>query len=56
VKILQILEETGGEEPAAVLKKLKIRASEFEREIAALRHMEKVRGEMRDGKKILRLW
>lgn len=56
VSILKILEETGGAEPAAVLERLKIGAPEFEREIAALRHMEKVRGEMRDGRKILRLW
>jgi len=29
---------------------------DFEREIAALRHMEKVRGELRVGKKYIRLW
>lgn len=55
-KILKFLGETGGAEPHVVMETLKMRASELEREIAALRHMEKVRGEMRDGKKILRLW
>jgi hypothetical protein len=29
---------------------------DLEREIAALRHMEKVRGELRGRKKYLRLW
>lgn len=30
--------------------------SGLEREIATLRHMEKVRGELRKGKKMVRLW
>jgi hypothetical protein len=29
---------------------------ELERELATLRHMEKIRGEMRAGKKIVCLW
>ncbi len=29
---------------------------DLEREIACLRHMEKVRGELREGKKFIRLW
>ncbi|RJP54788.1 MAG: hypothetical protein C4549_09355 [Deltaproteobacteria bacterium] len=55
-KILQILEETGGAEPRILLEKLQIKESDLEREIATLRHMEKVRGELREGKKVLRLW
>ena len=55
-KILQILKETGGVEPEIISKRLQIKPSDLEREIATLRHMEKVRGEMREGKKILRLW
>jgi hypothetical protein len=35
---------------------LQIKPSDLERELASLRHMEKVRGELRDGKKIVRLW
>jgi hypothetical protein len=55
-KILKILEETGGLEPKVLLEKLQIKPGDLEREIAALRHMEKVRGELRDGKRIVRLW
>ena len=55
-KILQILKETGGAEPRIILERLQIKPSDLEREIATLRHMEKVRGELREGKKILRLW
>ena len=53
---MQILKETGGIEPLEIVKRLGIRPSDLEREVATLRHMEKVRGEMRGGKKILRLW
>ena len=55
-KILQILKETGGTEPKIILERLQIKPSDLEREIATLRHMEKIRGELREGKKILRLW
>ncbi len=55
-KILQILEETGGAEPEVITQRLQIKPSDLEREIATLRHMEKVRGELREGMKILRLW
>lgn len=55
-KILQILEETGGIEPRLLAERLGIKTSDLEREIAALRHMEKVRGELRDGRKVVILW
>jgi hypothetical protein len=55
-KIIKILEETGGVEPRLIVERLQIRPADLEREIAALRHMEKVRGELREGKKLLRLW
>ena len=55
-KILEILKETGGVEPKIIVGRLQIKPSDLEREIAALRHMEKVRGELKDGKRILRLW
>jgi len=55
-KILKILEETNGIEPRLLVERLQIKSSDLEREIAALRHMEKVRGKLRDGKKVLRLW
>jgi hypothetical protein len=37
-------------------QRLKIKLSDLEREIAALRHMEKVRGALKNGKKIICLW
>jgi hypothetical protein len=55
-RILNILSETGGVEPKVLSERLQIKASDLEREIAALRHMEKIRGELRDGRKIVRLW
>jgi predicted HTH transcriptional regulator len=55
-KILKLLEETGGMEPQVIAKKLKLKMSDLERELAALRHMEKVRGKLEEGKKIILLW
>ncbi len=55
-KILEILNETGGVPPEHLVERLKIPPMDLEREIAALRHMEKVRGELREGKKYIRLW
>jgi predicted HTH transcriptional regulator len=56
-KILEILKESGGIEPHILSEQLQIRTSDLERDIAALRHMEKLRAALRDdGKKILLLW
>ncbi len=55
-KILRILKETGGISPGELAEKLQIRLSDLEREFASLRHTEKIRAELRDGKKILLLW
>jgi DNA-binding MarR family transcriptional regulator len=55
-QILLILKETGGAKPAAIADRLKIKPADLEREVAALRHMEKLRGELRDDKKFLILW
>jgi hypothetical protein len=55
-KILEILQESGGLEAKILVEKLQIKPSDLGRELASLRHMEKVRGELRDGKKIVRLW
>lgn len=54
--ILSILKETGGVEPEALCKALGLKPTDLEKEIAALRHMEKVRGELREGRKFIRLW
>jgi hypothetical protein len=55
-KILQLLKETGGMETKAISERLQMKPSDLEREIAALRHMEKIRGELREGKKVVCLW
>jgi predicted HTH transcriptional regulator len=55
-KILEILQETGGAPSEHLVERLNISPMDLEREIAALRHMEKVRGELRSGKKYIRLW
>ena len=55
-RILDILEETGGIELDLLSERLRMKSSDVERDIAALRHMEKVRGELRRGKRIIRLW
>ena len=55
-KILEILKESGGVEAKILVERLQIKPSDLERELASLRHMEKVRGELRDGKKIVRPW
>ena len=55
-KILQYLQESGGAEFPLIVERLRIKPSDLEREIAALRHMEKIRAELRGGKKVIRLW
>jgi DNA-binding transcriptional ArsR family regulator len=55
-KILSVLDATGGAEPGDLAERVGLSSIELEREIAALRHMEKVRGELRGGKKYIRLW
>jgi len=60
-KILEILKESGGADPIALFEGLQkegisIKPSDLEREIAALRHMKKLRGERREGKIFFRLW
>jgi len=55
-RILAALQETGGATPAALSARLDLAPADLEREIAALRHMEKVRGELRDGVKYIRVW
>lgn len=55
-KILQVLGETGGATAEALSQELSMSLPELERELATLRHMEKIRGQMRDGKKVICLW
>ncbi|BBO75211.1 hypothetical protein DSCW_26280 [Desulfosarcina widdelii] len=55
-RILQILEQTGGVDQQELAKRLALPVEDFERDLAALRHMEKLRAEMRDGRKVICLW
>ena len=55
-KIMAVLRETGGIQPHALAVKLQIRPADLERELASLRHMEKIRGELREGQRYVRLW
>jgi hypothetical protein len=54
--ILQILQETGGTQAGDIAQRLDMKLPELERELATLRHMEKIRGEMRAGKRVVCLW
>jgi hypothetical protein len=55
-RILELLKETGGVEINVLAEMLQMKLPELERELATLRHMEKVRGKMRASKKIICLW
>lgn len=55
-EILRLLEETGGLEPEELAERLRIKPTDLDREFSTLRHMEKVRAELRDGRKVFRLW
>ena len=55
-RIIDFLRNAVEAEPAAIWKDLQLTEDEFKRETAALRHMERIRGRLKDGKVILRLW
>lgn len=55
-KILDVLRAKGPAALKSLSEILQIKEIDLEREIAALRHMEKVRGELRGGKRVIRLW
>jgi predicted HTH transcriptional regulator len=55
-KILEVLTKNGPTEPGKLLEMVGIKETDLERDLAALRHMEKIRGELRDGKKMICLW
>ena len=54
--ILEILKQTGGTDFEELVSRLGVKTSELQRELATLRHMEKIKASMRNGKKILVLW
>ena len=55
-KILQLLREKGSIEVGNLSKLLRVKKTDMERELASLRHMEKVKAELRDGKRLVRIW
>lgn len=55
-KILDLIQKSGGLSQGELADKLSARPGDIEREIAALRHMEKIRAAMQDGKKVIVLW
>ena len=55
-KIVDILEHEGPQELENLCERLKIKKTDLERDIAALRHMEKIRAELRDGEKYIVIW
>lgn len=55
-KILKAVDETGGIEPEPLAEKLAITMDELQREIATLRHMEKIRARMDNDRKLICLW
>lgn len=54
--ILKILKETNGTDLPTLSERLQIKPADLERDMAALRHMEKLRAELRQGKKVFCLW
>jgi len=55
-RILNTIRERGSIEPKDLAGILNLKESDLERELAVLRHMEKVRGALSDGKHVTRLW
>jgi hypothetical protein len=55
-KMLDLIKKSGGLSLVELAEKLSVRQGDIEREIAALRHMEKIRAAMQDGKKVIVLW
>jgi predicted transcriptional regulator len=55
-EILTVLKATDGIEPAALAEKLGLDLPALEREMATLRHMEKIRAAKRGGRKVFCLW
>ena len=55
-KIIQLLKERGPLEPGVLVEHLQIKPTDLDRELAALRHMEKISGQLKDGRRLVRLW
>ncbi len=55
-KILRMLAESGGMPLETLCERLHMKPADVQRQIAALRHMERVRGALVDGVRVIRLW
>ena len=55
-RITALLRQRGPLEPGDLSKILQVKETDLERELAALRHMEKVRGQITGGRRVIRLW
>jgi predicted Rossmann fold nucleotide-binding protein DprA/Smf involved in DNA uptake len=54
-KILDVLADRGTP-PAALAAEVGLTPADLERELATLRHMEKIRARLQDGQKVVQLW
>lgn len=55
-KILAIIAQTGGASLETLCTQLNMKSGDVQREIAALRHMEKVKAAMQEGVKVFVAW
>ncbi|MBS3758944.1 MAG: hypothetical protein KGY61_09810 [Desulfobacterales bacterium] len=55
-QIMDYLEKNGPTPPEKLAADLNLSMDDFEREMAPLRHMEKVRAQLQDGRKVICLW
>jgi hypothetical protein len=55
-KIVELLDETGGIAFTSLVDRLNINPSDLERELATLRHMERIKARLEDGEKLDELW
>ena len=56
LEILDYLENNGPIPPERLAEALNLSMDDFEREMAPLRHMEKVRAQLKEGQKVICLW
>jgi hypothetical protein len=56
MQILALLRERGPMEPKGLSEIRQVKETDLERELAALRHMERVRGQLTGGRRVIRLW
>lgn len=55
-RIIALLKETDGIEPELLAEKVDLKLDDLLREMTTLRHMEKIKATMKEGKKLFCLW